>query len=63
MDTDIEEDYRELFKEWLKDEDCITDKLHKNEMVKRPGMRMTWRVPLRYMNKIQERKVCVIYFC
>ena len=35
MDADSEKDYQELFKEWLKDEDCITDKSHEDEMVKK----------------------------
>ena len=35
MDADIEKDYQELFREWLKDEDCITDKSHEDEMVKK----------------------------
>ena len=34
MDADIEEDYQERFREWLKDEDCVTDKSHEDEMVK-----------------------------
>ena len=38
MDADIEKDYQELFREWLKDEDCITDKSHEDEMVKK-GMK------------------------
>ncbi|CAH3165827.1 unnamed protein product [Pocillopora meandrina] len=35
MDADSEKYYQELFKEWLKDEDCITDKSHEDEMVKK----------------------------
>ena len=35
MDADIEKDYQELFREWLKDEDCITEKSHEDEMVKK----------------------------
>ena len=35
MDADSEKDYQELFKEWLKDEDCITDKSQEDEMVKK----------------------------
>ena len=35
MDADIEEDYKELFREWLKDEDCITEKSHEDEVVKK----------------------------
>ena len=35
MDADIEKDYQELFRKWLKDEDCITDKSHEDEMVKK----------------------------
>ena len=35
MDADIEKDYQELFREWLKDEDCVTDKSHEDEMVKK----------------------------
>ena len=35
MDADIEMDYQELFRKWLKDEDCITDKSHEDEMVKK----------------------------
>ena len=31
MDADIEKDYQELFREWLKDEDCVTDKSHEDE--------------------------------
>ena len=35
MDADIEKDYQELSREWLKDEDCVTDKSHEDEMVKK----------------------------
>ena len=35
MDADIEKDYQELFREWLKDEDCVTDKSYEDEMVKK----------------------------
>ena len=35
MDADIEKDYQELFREWLKDEDCITEKSPEDEMVKK----------------------------
>ena len=35
MDTDLEEHYRELLREWLKDDDCITDKLHEDKIVKK----------------------------
>ena len=35
MDADIAKEYQELFREWLKDEDCITDKSHEDEMVKK----------------------------
>ena len=35
MDADTEEEYQELFKEWLKDEDCTTEKSHEDEMVKK----------------------------
>ncbi|XP_022810405.1 E3 ubiquitin-protein ligase DZIP3-like [Stylophora pistillata] len=35
MDANLEEDYGELLREWLKDEDCIADKLHEEETVKR----------------------------
>ena len=31
MDADIGKDYQELFREWLKDEDCVTDKSHEDE--------------------------------
>ena len=34
MDADLEEHYRELLREWLKDDDCITDKLHQDNIVK-----------------------------
>ena len=33
MDADLEEHYRELLREWLKDDDCITDKLHEDKIV------------------------------
>ena len=35
IDADLEEHYRELLREWLKDEDCIASKLQKDEMVKK----------------------------
>ncbi|CAH3150112.1 unnamed protein product [Pocillopora meandrina] len=35
MDADIEKDYQELYREWLKDEDCVTDKSYEDEMVKK----------------------------
>ena len=35
MDADIEKDYQERFREWLKDEDCVTDKSHEDELVKK----------------------------
>ena len=35
MDADIEKDYQECFREWLKDEDCITEKSPEDEMVKK----------------------------
>ena len=35
MDADIEKEYQERFREWLKDEDCITEKSHEDEMVKK----------------------------
>ena len=35
MDADIEEHYRELLREWFKDDDCITDKLHEDKIVKK----------------------------
>ena len=35
MDADTQKDYQELFRDWLKDEDCITDKSHEDEMVKK----------------------------
>ena len=35
MDADTQKDYQELFREWLKDEDCITDKSHEDEMIKK----------------------------
>ena len=35
MDADIAKEYKELFREWLKDEDCVTDKSHEDEMVKK----------------------------
>ena len=35
MDADLEEHYRELLREWLKDDDCITDKLHEDKIVKK----------------------------
>ena len=34
MDADLEEHYQELLREWLKDDDCITDKLHQDNIVK-----------------------------
>ena len=35
MDPDIEDHYRVLFREWLKEDDCITDKSHEDEAVKK----------------------------
>ena len=35
MDADLEEHYRELLREWFKDDDCITDKLHEDKIVKK----------------------------
>ena len=35
MDADTEKDYQELFREWLKDEDCVTDKSLEDEMIKK----------------------------
>ena len=35
MDADLEEHYRELLREWLKDDDCITGKLHEDKIVKK----------------------------
>ena len=35
MDAELEEDYQELLKEWLKDEECITDKSHEDKVVKK----------------------------
>ena len=35
MDPDIEEHYRDLLREWLKEDDCITDKSHEDEAVKK----------------------------
>ena len=35
MDADLEERYRELLREWLKDDDCITEKLHEDKIVKK----------------------------
>ena len=35
MDADTEKDYQELFREWLKDEDCITNRSHEDEMIKK----------------------------
>ncbi|XP_022807110.1 uncharacterized protein LOC111344162, partial [Stylophora pistillata] len=35
MDADLEEGYQELLKEWLKDEECITDKSHEDEVAKK----------------------------
>ena len=33
MDADLEEHFRELLREWLKDDDCITDKFHEDKIV------------------------------
>ena len=33
MDADLEEHYRELLREWLKGNDCITEKLHEDKIV------------------------------
>ena len=33
MDADLEAHYQELLREWLKDDDCITDKLHEDKIV------------------------------
>ena len=35
MDADLEEHYRELLREWLKDDYFITDKLHEDKIVKK----------------------------
>ena len=35
MDADLEEHYQELLREWLKDDDCVTDKLHEHKIVKK----------------------------
>ena len=35
MDADLQEHYRELLREWLKDDDCITDKLHDDKIVEK----------------------------
>ncbi|XP_066024109.1 NLR family CARD domain-containing protein 3-like isoform X2 [Pocillopora verrucosa] len=35
MDADLEEHYQELLREWLKDDDRITDKVHEDEIVKK----------------------------
>ena len=35
MDANLEEHYRELLREWLKDDDCITDKLHEDKIMKK----------------------------
>ena len=35
MDPDIEEHYRDLLREWLKEDVCITDKSHEDEAVKK----------------------------
>ena len=35
MDADLEEHYRELLREWLKDDDFVTDKLHEDKIVKK----------------------------
>ena len=35
MDADIERDYQRLFREWLKDEDCVTNKSHEDKNVKK----------------------------
>ncbi|XP_066025384.1 NLR family CARD domain-containing protein 3-like [Pocillopora verrucosa] len=35
MDADLEEHYQELLREWLKDDDCVTDKLHEDKIVKK----------------------------
>ncbi|XP_066024111.1 NLR family CARD domain-containing protein 3-like isoform X2 [Pocillopora verrucosa] len=35
MDADLEEHYQELLREWLKDDDRITDKVHEDKIVKK----------------------------
>ncbi|XP_066025377.1 NLR family CARD domain-containing protein 3-like isoform X3 [Pocillopora verrucosa] len=35
MDADLEDHYRELLREWLKDDDFVTDKLHEDKIVKK----------------------------
>ena len=35
MDPDIEEHYQGLLREWLKEDDCITDKAHEDKAVKK----------------------------
>ena len=59
MDADLEEHYQELLREWLKDDDCITDKLHEDKIVKKArkegGMEDSYDI---YEPNSWERGVC-----
>ena len=63
MDADLEEHYRELLREWLKDDDCITDKLHEDKIVKkaRKGGNMEDSFDISEQNS-WERGVCNFLF-
>ena len=63
MDADLEEHYQELLREWLKDDDCVTDKLHEDKIVKkaRKGGDMEDSSDISEQNS-WERGVCNFFF-
>ena len=63
MDANLEEHYRELLREWLKDDDCITDKLHEDKIVKKAskGEDMEDSFDISEQNS-WERGVCNFFF-
>ena len=63
MDADLEEHYRELLREWFKDDDCVTDKLHEDKIVKkaRKGGDMEDSFDISEQNS-WERGVCNFFF-
>ena len=63
MDADLEEHYRELLREWLKDDDYITDKWHEDKIVKkaRKGGDMEDSFDISEQNS-WERGVCNFFF-
>ena len=63
MDADLEEHYRELLREWLKDDDYITGKWHEDKIVKkaRKGGDMEDSFDISEQNS-WERGVCNFFF-